>query len=265
MIKGDEKTMKTKNIDRVASDHLPGNEKQLDGIPAFTGIEAGTIDGATASENALDGVRDDISAIDKTYIENAVIDVLRDYETIYNVDIESLKQIRFNHVLQYISDRIIKPLKIDYRNPYILYSISEVYISICRLCSKSVSLYGLSIFLNVDYRLLYSLKDNKAYSLYYDTDNNIYIDSTTINNYRYKYKEHKIIELPNNLFKQVCDKIKAEREHMLTDKTEDGSVMSLALGKIENGWIESQKEKLQVETMQKYQLPADILKKYSDN
>ena len=204
-------------------------------------------------------------AADIEYIRSQIYSCISEYEIEFNCSVQSLKQLQFNHVLEYLCNRVIKPLDIDYKNPDIIYNYSEIYISICRYSNKSTSLYGLSIFLNIDYHLLYSLKDSKIYSIYYDCTNKRYIEKNSINNYRYYHKDSKIIELPNNLFKQVYEKIRADREHALTDKTEDGSVMSLALGKIEYSWIESAKEKIQVETIQKYQLPQDILKKYSDN
>lgn len=206
------------------------------------------------------------SVIDKNYLKTRIIDCIKEYAIEYEIDIYSLKQLQWNSVLEYISDRVIKPIRIDYRNTDNIINLYMVYQSVCRLYNKSTSVYGYSIISSISYSTLMSYKDKTIHDTYIDIDNDYYcIDSMGINNYRLQHKDNKIIALPNTAYSQVVKMATLDREHCLTDKTEDGSIPSLALGKIEFGWIESQKEKMQVEMIQKYTLPQDILKEYSEN
>ncbi len=209
---------------------------------------------------------EELTSIDNNYLINAIDTCIKDYEIENSVDIMSIKQLQFNHVLETICSRIIKPLRIDFKDIDSLYRIADIYLSICRKYNKTSSLYGYSIISNIPYSILNNNKNNIRYSVYIDIDNNYrVIDSIGINLYRLTHKGNNVVELFNTDYIMLTKKILADREHALTDKTEDGSVMALALGKIEYTWIESAKEKIQVNIMEKYQLPSDLIDKYSDN
>ena len=224
------------------------------------------IDTESAIETNTEANTENISVIDNNYLINAIDSCIKDYEIENSVDITDIKQLQFNHVLETICNRIIKPLRIDFKDIDSLYRIADIYISLCRKYNKTSSLYGYSIISNIPYCMLTNNTSNNRYTVYIDIDNNYrIIDSIGINLYRMKHRNNNIIELSNSDYIMLTKKILADREHALTDKTEDGSVMALALGKIEYTWIESAKEKIQVNIMEKYQLPSDLIDKYSDD
>ena len=101
--------------------------------------------------------------------------------------------------------------------------------------------------------------------LYIDISNNKVLDEIEIDIYKQLHKESVIVKSSKDIYTDIIKKIESDREHALTDQAENGSVMSLALGKIQYGWIESAKEKIQVEMLENYRLPGDLLSKYSDN
>ena len=111
------------------------------------------------------------------------------------------------------------------------------------------------------------MKKNKRLigDLYIDSVNNKVLDNIEIDIYKQLHKEAVIIKASKDIYTEIIKKIEQDRQHALTDKAENGSVMSLALGKIEYGWIESAKEKIQVEMLENYRLPTDLIDKYSDN
>ena len=216
------------------------------------------------SPAASPAVSEDIM-IDSKYVYNRFIDCIEQYETEYNISISDIKQIRFNHVLEYIHIHVLECMNIDIRNTEVMNTICNIYLSICRMYNKTSSIYGYSILTGIPYNTLKRYKDSEQYT-YIDIDNNyLEIDYHSIGKYRQKYKKHRIYYISNTMYSSIVKKISEDREHALTDKVEDGSIPSLALGKIEFGWIESQKEKMQIEMVQSYRLPKDILDKYSDN
>lgn len=224
------------------------------------------LDTENAIQTNTEADTEELTSIDNNYLINAIDTCIKDYEIENSVDITSIKQLQFNHVLETICNRIIKPLRIDFKDIDTLYRIADIYISLCRKYNKTSSLYGYSIISNIPYSMLTNNTSNNRYTVYIDIDNNYrVVDSIGINLYRMKHRNNNIIELSNSDYIMLTKKILADREHALTDKTEDGSVMALALGKIEYTWIESAKEKIQVNIMEKYQLPSDLLDKYSDN
>lgn len=206
------------------------------------------------------------ASVDKNYLKNRIEDCISQYEIENNLAIKDINQLQYNHVLIYIYENVIKELKIDIRDIFALDILADILIELSFKLNKSISLYSYSIFTGIPYTTIRNtIYNNSRCNIYYDKTYNKVIDNSAIGLYRMHHKESLIIEMPNNLFKQVCEKVRLTREHMLTDKVEQGSIPSLALGKIEFGWIESAKEKLQVEIAQKYTLPQDILKEYSDN
>ena len=107
---------------------------------------------------------------------------------------------------------------------------------------------------------------NKSYNIYIDTTENIIVDNDIINFYRINHSNNNIISVSNDIYRSLRKMIDMDRQHGLTDKAENGSVMSLALGKIEYGWIEGKDKQLQAQILeQKYALPSDLIDKYSDN
>ena len=203
--------------------------------------------------------------IDSKYIYNRFIDCINQYELDNNVSVLDLKQIRWNSVLEYIRIHVLECINIDIRNVENMSTICNIYLSICRIYNKTSSIYGYSLLTGIPYDTLKRYKDIEHYT-YIDIDNNyMEIDYHSIGLYRKKHIGNRIYYISNNMYASIVKKIVDDRQHALTDKVEDGSIPALALGKIEYGWIESQKEKAQVEMIQSYRLPKDILNKYSDN
>ena len=216
--------------------------------------------------NGSDKLPGDNFCINQKYLKNRIIECIKQYEIEFNVNVSEIKQIQWNSVLEYIGENVIKALNVDIRNIDVMNTICTIYLSICRMYLKTSSIYGYSLISCIPYSTLLSYKNGNTYSVYIDIDNDYTeIESKSINVYRMHHKNNRILELSNTYYSGMIKRISADREHGLTDKTEDGSIPSLALGKIEFGWIESAKEKLQVEIAQKYTLPKDILKEYSEN
>lgn len=225
-------------------------------------------------ENAVqtntDGVQSDIDGlqgIDKEYLKTRITEAIQDYETEENVDCKAIKQLQWNAVLEYIADTVIKPMRLNIKDSEVCMILAKIYLSICHQNLKSSSLYGYSILSCIPYSVLLNSNKNNNY-IYIDIDNDYrYIDSKAIALYRSvdKYKGNHIIKVFNDTYTGIAKMITEDREHCLTDKTEDGSIPSLALGKIEFGWIESAKEKIQVQEYEKYRLPSDIIKELTDN
>ena len=209
----------------------------------------------------------DPALYDPAILKNNILDCISNYELENNISVLSIKQLQWNSVLETIAIRIIKPLHINFKDIDLLNTIADIYLSICRFYNKTSSLYGYSIISTIPYNTLISYRNNsEKNSIYIDIDNNNrVINNKGLMQYRIKHNNNRIIELFNTDYIELAKRIAADREHALTDRTEEGSVMSLALGKIEFSWIESAKEKMQVETMQNYTLPQDILKEYSEN
>ena len=252
---------------------MPGDEMKTKSRTAAvqticnSDIIQGLIDDATTAENALQPITDDLTAIDEKTIRNEIKTALENYSIENDVDISGIKQIQWNAVLEYLYDNVIKGYNIDYRDILSLDTLCNVYMSICRNNQKSSSIYGFTLFIHVPYNTLKNnkYKDSNNTMVYIDITSNRVLDEHTREYYKRLYNTHNIIIVSNNIYRAICKKIQDDREHALTDKVEDGSVMSLALGKIENGWIESAKEKIQVEMLENYRLPSDLINKYSDN
>lgn len=221
-----------------------------------------------ASQNGIETISEALNGdLNEKYLRNRIETAIEDYKQQYEIDIYNMSQRQFNHVLRYLSNTVIKTLNIDYRQVNILFILADIYIDICGLYNKTTSVYGYSMFINMPYSTLINNRynDNTIRDIYYDITNNIIIECGLLDIYKSMHKESVIIKVSKDIYRELLKKISNDREHALTDKAENGSVMSLALGKIEYSWIESAKEKLQVEIMENYRLPSDLLNKYSDN
>lgn len=255
--------MKTKE---QIKDGLTASVFASDKPKALKAIEDSTEAQKQAQESTEAQAENITASVDKTYLKNRIEDCISQYEIENDLSINDINQLQYNHVLIYIYENVIKELKIDIRDIFALDILADILIEVSFKLNKSISLYSFSLFTGIPYTTIRNtIYNNSRCNIYYDKTYNKVIDNSAIGLYRMHHKESVIIEMPNNLFKQVCEKIRLTREHMLTDKVEQGSIPALALGKIEFAWIESQKEKMQVEVMQKYTLPQDILKEYSDN
>ena len=205
----------------------------------------------------------------ENFLKNQIESAREMYQDIYNVSVDKVSQRRFNHVLKYIYDNAIYPLNIDYRNIVLLNNLCNIYLNyICPVSNKSSSVYGFCIFIGIPYTSLINNKystNKQLKDLYIDISNNKVLDEIEIDIYKQLHKESVIVKSSKDIYTDIIKKIESDREHALTDQAENGSVMSLALGKIQYGWIESAKEKIQVEMLENYRLPGDLLSKYSDN
>ena len=202
------------------------------------------------------------------YILNRSEELIEEYEKTNNIDVLSITQLQWNYVLYYLCKNIFvlngKRI-LDYSNIDLLDSIADIYIyELCQKYNKSVSLNGFCTYTGINYNTVLSwYNGNSRQYIYIDTVTNTVLDYSQKDLYLIQHKDANIIEIPNHKYKDLVKKIKIQREHNLTDKTESGSIMSLALGKIEYGWIESAKERKQLEIIEKYTLPSDLLQKYS--
>lgn len=206
----------------------------------------------------------EIVRVDKEYLKSRILDCIEQYKIDYNTDILSYSQIQWNHVLDTIRDTVIIPLHIDYRNIHELIYIRDIYIELCHIYNKSSSIYGYAIISNIPYNTLRTYNStNKRHNILYDRTTNNIVDTDYIGTYKTLYRNHVLVELPNDSYNLLVKNIRHDREHALTDKAENGSVMSLALGKIEYGWIEGKDKQIAAEILQQsYSLPDDILNKY---
>jgi hypothetical protein len=220
--------------------------------------------------NDLKPLQNDIETVndkDINYYENRIESAIEEYKLENNIDdIKALSQLEFNALLIYIGKsvfRINNKNILDYRNTELLDGLLDIYVNICYRYKKSVSIYGYSYFVSMSYSTLNTWNNNQyRNTIYYDTDNNTYIDGTSISLYKVNHPNANIVETSNNAHNRLCKKIKAIREHCLTDKTEDGSIPSLALGKIEYGWIEGKDKQLQAKLIESYIAPSNLLDKY---
>lgn len=216
-----------------------------------------------AARNGIDNLSD----IDIGYIKNRVNETINMYHVLYpDRDIYVMKQLQFNSVLIYIRDTVFivngKSI-LDYRDIELLLAITDLYISVCFEYIKSVSIYGYSLFTGINYNTLMKWNKNINSHVYIDTVNNIVIDSSNeVYAYKLKYPDCNVIEVPNTQYSMICQKIRVTREHALADKAEDGSVMSLALGKIEFGWQEGKLAQMQANILENYRKPSEILTNY---
>ena len=206
---------------------------------------------------------------DIEYYTNRVYDAIEEYKRINDIDsITSLKQLQYNAVLMYIGKTVFSYNKkriLDYRNIELLNQLLDLYINICATYNKTISIIGYSHFIYMDYTVLYKWEHNlNRDTIYYDTTNNMIIDSKAVTLYRIQHNDVNIVELPNTQYSLLVKKIKQIREGNLKDKTEDGSIPSLALGKIEYGWIEGKDNQLKAQVLEQYIQPSNLLEKYND-
>ena len=221
------------------------------------------IDGLKAPGTVIETVNDK----DINYWENRIESAIEDYKHENNIDdIKALSQLEFNALLIYIGKSVFKVNNrniLDYRDIILIDKILDIYIRVCYRYKKSVSIYGFSYFIAIDYSTLNRWNNNSNRdTLYYDVDNNIYIYNGSITFYKMHNPNLNIVEMPNTMYSALCKKIKTVREHCLTDKTEDGSIPSLALGKIEYGWVEGRDKQLQTKLLESYIAPSNLLDKY---
>ena len=73
-----------------------------------------------------------------------------------------------------------------------------------------------------------------------------------------------MLKISNNAYSGIAEKLSAAREHTLADLALDGSVMSLAIGKIEYGWIEGKDKQLQADLLQQRINGTDLLTDYKN-
>lgn len=224
-------------------------------------------------QTVIDGLKplqadiEPISGNDIEYYKNRVYDVLEEYKQENDIDsFDNMKQLKWNHVLLTIGNRVFKlngKNILDYRNYNLLMDLCNLYIHICFECSKSVSIIGFSYFISIDSVTIYKwINNDSRNTMYYDIDNNTIIDSTSITLYKVSHPNCRIEEMLNNAYMNIGKKIKQTREENLKAKTEDGSIPSLALGKIEYGWIEGKDKQLQAKLIESYIAPSNLLDKY---
>lgn len=220
-------------------------------------------DGLNASQTVIETV----SGNDIEYFKNRVYEVLEDYRNENNIDsLTSLKQLQWNSVLMYIGNHVFRingNRVLNYRDINLLFELVNLYTDICNSHNKTISIVGFSYFSSIDDTILYKWeKQTNRDTIYYDTDTNTLIDSTGITLYRINKPTHNIIELSNNAYSRLVKKIRVYREEQLRNKTEDGSIPSLALGKIEYAWIEGGDKQLQAKLIESYIAPSNLLDKY---
>ena len=241
------------------------NQSCLGGI--LDTLQDGIQDGINKDpENGLPGIPETengniISRKQSLYI--TVLQAISEYEIVNNIRVIDISQLQYNDTLMYIRDNVVIPMHIDIRDIDTLNMLCDIYIQICSRYNKSVSIMGYSYISNIDYTVLNNwYKSNNRDKTYIDITLNRIVDSTGIQLYKLKHSNSIVTEIPNNYYRQILKKIVDTREHSLTDKAENGSVMSLALGKIEYGWIEGRDKQIQADILEQYRKPSDILQNY---
>lgn len=230
---------------------------------------AGTIRAGQSRSEAPGTIVEQLQGNSIEYWKNRVYEAIEQYKQEYNYsdsELELMKQLKWNSVLIYICSHVFKindQRTYNVKDIQLLSDIADLYINICLRYIKTVSLHGFSHFIGIDASILYRWykKENRTV-LYIDNTNNRILDSTEVTLYKIRHPECALTELLNNEYYQLCKKIVTEREHNLTDKTEDGSIPSLALGKIEYGWIEGKDKQLQAKLIESYVQPSNLLDKY---
>lgn len=207
-----------------------------------------------------------VNITDREYIENRVDTEINNYSIEYGIDIENTRQLKWNNVLDYINRHLFRNKDksiIDYKDILLLNMLADIYIQTCYKYNKSTSLYGYSIFIGINYNTIYAWNNNRSRNLMYiDIDSNTVIDNDIVGAYKIKYPNRNIVEIPNNEYTQLTKKIADSRQHALTDQVENGSVMSLALGKIEYGWIEGKDKQLQAAALETALTGQNLLADY---
>ena len=170
-----------------------------------------------------------------------------------DIDIYAMKQLTWNSVLIYIKKCIFilnGKSVLNYNDYELLENVADIYMELCYRYNKSISLYGYSLFTGIAYTTLLDWENNvHRHNIYIDMHNNTLIPNSELSVYKMHNPEADIIEIPNNKYSTIVKKLRIAREHTLTDKAEDGSVMSLALGKIEYGWIEGRDNQIKADLL----------------
>ena len=215
----------------------------------------------------------EIVSADFNYYRNRILDCIREYEIDNNVSVADIKKVQWNAVLIYIYNHVFKRVADPHKNTrknifkyqdiQLLNDIADFYIYISLSNNKDVSINGFSYLTGIP---LYTLKrwnnkQNRGY-LYIDTTTDRIIENNTADNYIKAFPDREVIKISNNLYSEIAEKISAAREHTLADLALDGSVMSLALGKIEYGWIEGKDKQLAAEMLQQQLDGKDLLSDY---
>ena len=216
---------------------------------------------------------------DFNYYKNRIDGAIAQYEIENGVSVKEIKKTEWNAVLIYIYQNVFKLdrkqniQKYKYK-PYndseLMLLLCDYYIYLCYLYNKPINIMGYNHMLNLSDMYLNRYSKDKYNTnntdIYIDIDNNNkYINSNSIELYKSIYNNHNIIRMPNDTMLTIKKKLVYNSERAIEDMALDGSVMALAVGKIKHGWIESAKEKIQVEMLENYRLPSDLIDKYSDN
>lgn len=264
--------MRQAKIKPVQANNKPYRDNpDMDKENGLTGIldtlQDGKQDGINKDPDGIPDAQNGISKTDILSVQEtlytSVLQVIAEYEIINCVKVVEISQLQYNDVLLYIRDNIVIPIHIDIRNIDLLTVLADVYIRVSTKYKKSVSVMGYSHISNIDYDTLNTWYRSSSRSIsYIDITNNSCITSTDVTLYKIKHPDACIVEMRNTSYKQLIQKIVIYREHSLTDKAEDGSVMSLALGKIEYGWIEGRDKQIQADILEQYRKPSDILQNY---
>jgi len=215
----------------------------------------------------------EIVSADITYFKNRILECISEYEIENNVKVKEIKKTEWNAVLIYIYNHVFKRISdphkniqknnIDYSNIDLLLDIADFYIYISLLNNKDVSINGFSYLTGIPLYTLKRWKTGKYKSyVYMDLNTNRVIDNNTADKYISAYKDHTVIKISNSDYMLISEKLNAAREHTLADLALDGSVMSLALGKIEYGWIEGKDKQLAAEMLQQQLDGKDLLSDY---
>lgn len=209
------------------------------------------------------------------YWKNRIDETISNYEIDNNVSVHEIKKVQWNAVLIYIYNHVFKKAAdphnnsrksiIKYSDIQFLNSLCDYYIYICLSNNKDVSVNGFSYMTGIPLSTLGKWKNGNSRSvIYIDSDTDTVIENNIINRYRVAYPDHNIVEISNNDYSNISKKLYQAREHTLADLALDGSVMSLAIGKIEYGWIEGKDKQLQADLLQQRINGTDLLTDYKN-
>lgn len=212
---------------------------------------------------------------DFEYWKNRINECISSYEIDNGVSVRDIKKVQWNAVLIYIYNHVFKRAAdpktnsrksiIKYSDIQFLNSLCDYYIYICLSNNKDVSVNGFSYMTGIPLSTLGKWKNsNTRNTIYIDSDTDTVIENNIVNRYRIAYPEHNIVEISNNDYSNISKKLYQAREHTLADLALDGSVMSLALGKIEYGWIEGKDKQLQADLLQQRINGTDLLTDYKN-
>lgn len=212
---------------------------------------------------------------DFEYWKNRINDCISNYEIDNNVSVHEIKKVQWNAVLIYIYNHVFKKAAdphnnsrksiIKYSDIQFLNSLCDYYIYICLSNNKDVSVNGFSYLTGIPLCTLNRWKNrNSREYMYIDTYTDSIVENSTIDRYIKAFPDHNVLKISNNAYSSITEKLSAAREHTLTDLALDGSVMSLAIGKIEYGWIEGKDKQLQADLLQQRINGTDLLTDYKN-